>query len=73
MLLRHSRILIICLLAVSIIGVLVYGLYSRRKYRSFLGSGRVPEIQEWSAKATVSWVASIILSLLMIAQIMLEE
>ncbi|MEB0302986.1 hypothetical protein QN348_19060 [Mucilaginibacter sp. 5C4] len=52
---------------------LFYGIYSRSKYKLFLGSGRVPELQAWSAKASISWVASVILTILMIAQLVVEE
>ncbi len=73
MLNRNFRIIIIFALAIFALFSLFYGIYSRGKYKLFLGSGRVPELQAWSAKASISWVASVILTILMIAKLVVEE
>lgn len=73
MLNRNFRLIVICLLATLVVCAAGYGIYSRKKYQSYLGSGRVTDIQSWSAKASISWAISIILSMIIVAQIIIEE
>ncbi|QHS55986.1 hypothetical protein GWR56_10735 [Mucilaginibacter sp. 14171R-50] len=57
----------------AIIGlVAAYGLYCRKRYISFLGTGRVTDIQTWELKATLSWIATSVLVFAMIIPLIIE-
>ncbi len=73
MLIRNLKLVVSCFLIFIIICSLIFGIYSRGKYKSYLGSGRVPDIQAWSIKASVSCAIAIIMSIIMGVLFIIED
>ncbi|MCQ6958243.1 hypothetical protein [Mucilaginibacter aquariorum] len=56
-----------------ILGLLVaYGWYCRNRSQSFIGSGRVTDIETWHMKATLSWIATFIMMFAMAVWYMVD-
>ncbi|RFZ85924.1 hypothetical protein DYU05_10165 [Mucilaginibacter terrenus] len=55
LLLSAFLILIICIGA--------FGVYCYRRSKSYVGTGRVSDIERWAGSATLSWIISFCLSL----------
>ncbi|MBD1393072.1 hypothetical protein [Mucilaginibacter glaciei] len=54
----HFQKLLITLFLMLIISLVVLALYCRNKSQSYIGTGRVAEIEAWSIKAAFSWILS---------------
>lgn len=62
--LTHGFQLILIFSAATIVVLLAaYAVYCRNRARSFVNTGRLTDIEIWSMKATISWVATFILAL----------
>ena len=62
------RILIYSLLFLIVLFI-VLGIYCVRKSQSYIGTGKVAEIEGWSLKATASWITTGTLTLLMVMEL----
>ncbi|WP_162499812.1 hypothetical protein [Mucilaginibacter terrigena] len=49
--------------------LIAFALYCRRRSTSYIGTGRVAEIDAWYNKATVTWLFTICLSLALIIKL----
>ncbi|MEO7214787.1 hypothetical protein [Mucilaginibacter sp.] len=49
-----------------IMAVFAFGSYCNRKSKSFVGTGRVAEIEAWYVKSVISWIATFGLSIVAI-------
>ncbi|WP_374950701.1 hypothetical protein [Mucilaginibacter sp.] len=56
--------LIVIFFFVLVASLIAYGVYCRRKSHSYMGTGRVTDIEQWYIKGTLSWVALFMLVLL---------
>jgi hypothetical protein len=54
------------LFALLFFGLIAYALYCKRKMNSYIGTGRVNDIEIWSFKAAVSWIATFALTIMLI-------
>jgi hypothetical protein len=63
MLTQSFQQLIIVLVCLTLILLIILGIYCRRRYNSYIGTGRVTEIEAWYARATFAWVGTFCLSL----------
>lgn len=52
-----------------LVSLVAFALYCRRKSHSFIGTGRVTDIEAWSLKAAISWVATTCITLLVIIEV----
>ncbi|TSD67849.1 hypothetical protein FFF34_010810 [Inquilinus sp. KBS0705] len=56
-----QRLIIICYVVIFVL-IIAFALYCRRRARSYVGTGRVTDIEAWQVKATISWIAAFCLS-----------
>jgi hypothetical protein len=63
MITESFQLRLIVFLVTAIISLLAYGWYCRRRSNSYVGTGRVAEIETWTIKAAISWLAGIALTL----------
>lgn len=56
------------LTALTLLLLVALAIYCRRKSHSFIGTGRMAEIEAWSFKASLSWAATGAISLMMILE-----
>lgn len=71
--LTHSfQLNLIVFVTAAIIALVAYGWYCRSRSNSFVGTGRAAEIEMWTIKAALSWLAGIALTLAMAMQLFFE-
>ena len=61
--------ILVFVFAIIFVMLISYGLYCKRKAKSYMGTGRVAEIEEWLIKATISWLATFGLTIALIVSI----
>ena len=55
--------LIICFFAMVVLSLVAYGIYCKRKSNSYIGTGRVAEIESYYYKATIIWIVTFCISI----------
>jgi len=63
MLTNDFQDLLICIFTLVLTAPVAFGYYCNRKSKSFVGTGRVAEIEAWQLKSVISWIATFALSL----------
>lgn len=58
--------LIICATCIVFVLLISAGVYCRRRSRSYIGTGRVNEIEAWYTRATLAWVCTFCLSIALV-------
>ena len=62
MLTHDFQRLLICFFAIVFLALVAYGWYCRQKANSYIGTGRVAEIESYYYKATAVWIVTFCLS-----------
>jgi hypothetical protein len=70
MLTNNFQQLLMCFFCVVFIFLVTYALYCRNRYHSYIGTGRVTEIELWQTKATVTWICTFCLSLALVIKLL---
>jgi len=70
MLTHYFQTLLICFFVFVLFLLIAYGIYCKRKVNSYIGTGRVNDIEIWSAKAAASWTATFVLTLAMLLNLL---
>jgi hypothetical protein len=69
----HSFQLTLIFFGISVIVLMaVYAIYCRRRANSFINTGRVTDIANWSIKSTITWIITFVLAFVMAAQFVLS-
>ncbi|MET3978866.1 hypothetical protein ABIB62_001435 [Mucilaginibacter sp. UYP25] len=63
MLTQDFQRLIICFFCVVFVLLIAFGVYCRHRSNSYIGTGRIAEIETWYLRANVAWVSTACLSL----------
>ncbi|MES2060604.1 MAG: hypothetical protein V4456_01705 [Bacteroidota bacterium] len=66
MLTHTFELFIICLTCFAFILLISAGMYCRYRSRSYIGTGRVNEIETWYTRATLAWVCTFCLSVALV-------
>lgn len=66
MLSNDFQMLLGCLFITLLVGLASYGLYCRKKLRSFAGTGRMADIDAWYLKSALAFIATFCLSVVAI-------
>lgn len=69
---REFQLILIVFSVTVIVFLGVYAAYCRRKANSFVGTGRVTDIQEWATKSTIMWIVTFVLAFLATTQFVLS-
>jgi hypothetical protein len=65
--------LILIFFSITVIVLLgVYAAYCRRRANSFVGTGRITDIENWALKSTIMWIVTFMLALVMSIQFILS-
>jgi cbb3-type cytochrome oxidase subunit 3 len=66
MLTNEFQKLLTVLFALLFLGLIAYALYCKHKMNSYIGTGRVNDIEIWWLKSAVSWIATFALTIMLI-------
>ena len=58
--------LIICFFCVVFILLIAFGMYCRHRSNSYIGTGRVTDIEAWYLRANIAWVSTARLALALV-------
>jgi len=68
----HNFQLIIIFFSIAVVIFLgVYGAYCHKRAKSFVGTGRLTDIENWAIKSTIMWIATYMLAFVMAIQFIL--
>lgn len=69
----HSFKLILIFSTAAIVVLLAaYAVYCQSKARSFANTGRLTDVQDWSMRATLSWIATFVISFAAVTPFLLD-
>lgn len=66
MLTHDFQKLLISFFFLAMMGLIAYGFYCNRKSKSYIGTGRVADMEAWNIKEVVTWIATFGLSVVAI-------
>ncbi|MFD0793519.1 hypothetical protein ACFQZX_07805 [Mucilaginibacter litoreus] len=63
---KTFQTILLCSFIFIALSVMTYAMYCKYRSKSFLGSGRITDIQTWAIKANVSWAISVVLTVVVV-------
>nr|WP_067059499.1 hypothetical protein [Mucilaginibacter sp. L294] len=68
---HNFQLILIFFSIIAIVFLGVYAVYCRRRAKSFVGTGRLTDIESWAIKSTIMWIATFMLAFVMAIQFIL--